>query len=62
VAIAIEAAVAHALDDGLRTADLLPPSGSGAGTTPTGTLAMTQAIVDRIEITQAARTTVAAEA
>ncbi len=62
VATAIEKAVARALDDGLRTADLLPPSGSGAGTTPNGTMAMTQAIVDRIEITQAARATVAAEA
>ncbi len=62
VATAIEKAVARALDDGLRTADLLPPSVSGAGTTPNGTLAMTQAIVDRIEITQAGRATVAAEA
>ena len=62
VAVAIEGAVARTLDDGFRTADLEPPSGSGPGTTPTGTLAMTKAIVDRIEITQAARATVAAEA
>jgi 3-isopropylmalate dehydrogenase len=62
VAVAIEAAVARALDDGLRTADLMPPGAGDAGTTPTGTLAMTQAIVDRIGITQAARATVAAEA
>jgi 3-isopropylmalate dehydrogenase len=36
--------------------------GRAGGTTQVGTLAMTQAIVDRIEITQAARATVAAEA
>ena len=62
VATAIEAAVARALDDGFRTADLAPPAGHAAGTTQVGTLAMTQAIVDRIEITRAARATVAAEA
>jgi 3-isopropylmalate dehydrogenase len=62
VATAIEAAVTRALDDGFRTADLAPPAGNAAGTTQIGTLAMTQAIVDRIEITQAARATVAAEA
>jgi 3-isopropylmalate dehydrogenase len=62
VATAVEKAVARALDDGLRTADLTPPAGAAAGTTQVGTLAMTQAIVDRIEIMQAARATVAAEA
>jgi 3-isopropylmalate dehydrogenase len=62
VATAVEAAVARALDDGLRTADLTPPAGAAAGTTQVGTQAMTQAIIDRIEITQAARATVAAEA
>jgi 3-isopropylmalate dehydrogenase len=62
VATAVENAVARALDDGLRTADLAPPAGAAPGTTRVGTLAMTQAIVDRIEITQAARATVAAEA
>ena len=62
VATAVEKAVARALDDGLRTADLTPPAGAAPGTTRVGTLAMTQAIVDRIEITQAARATVAAEA
>jgi 3-isopropylmalate dehydrogenase len=63
VATAIEAAVAGALDDGFRTADLVPPvGGTSTGTTEVGTLAMTQAIVDRIEITRAARATVAAEA
>jgi 3-isopropylmalate dehydrogenase len=62
VATAVEKAVGRALDDGLRTADLTPPAGAVPGTTQVGTLAMTQAIVDRSEITQAARATVAAEA
>jgi 3-isopropylmalate dehydrogenase len=62
VATAVEAAVALALDDGFRTADLTLRAGTAGGTTQVGTLAMTQAIVDRIEITQAARATVAAEA
>jgi 3-isopropylmalate dehydrogenase len=62
VATAIEAAVAAALYDGFRTADLAPPAGNATGTTQVGTVAMTQAIVDRIAITQAARATVAAEA
>jgi len=62
VATAIEAAVAAALDDGFRTADLAPPAGSATGTRQVGTVAMTQAIVDRIAITRAARATVAAEA
>jgi 3-isopropylmalate dehydrogenase len=62
VATAIETAVAVALEDGFRTADLTPPAGNATGTTQVGTLAMTQAIVDRIAITQAARATVAAEA
>ena len=62
VATAIEAAVASALDDGFRTADLTPPAGTATGTTQVGTVAMTQTIVDRIAITQAARATVAAEA
>ena len=62
VATAIEAAVAAALDDGFRTADLAPPAGSATGTRQVGTVAMTEAIVDRIAITRAARATVAAEA
>jgi 3-isopropylmalate dehydrogenase len=62
VAAEIEAAVASALDDGFRTADLAPPAGTATGTTQVGTLSMTQAIVDRIAITRAARATVAAEA
>jgi 3-isopropylmalate dehydrogenase len=62
IAEGIEAAVAAALDDGLRTGDLIPSGGSGAGVTRVGTGAMTQAIVERIGITRAARATVAAEA
>ena len=62
VASSIEAAVARTLDDGFRTADLAPPAATDARTASTGTQAMTQAIVDRIDITQAARATVAAEA
>ena len=54
--------MARTLDDGFRTADLAPPAGTDARTASTGTEAMTQAIVDRIDITQAARATVAAEA
>jgi 3-isopropylmalate dehydrogenase len=61
VATAIETAVAAALADGFRTADLAP-AGIAAGTRQVGTVAMTQAIVDRIAITRAARATVAAEA
>jgi hypothetical protein len=40
----------------------MPPGGSDAGVTRVGTRAMTQAIVERIGITRAARATVAAEA
>jgi 3-isopropylmalate dehydrogenase len=62
VAEAIEAAVARALDDGLRTADLLPADADGGS--GVGTKAMTEAIVGRIEIaiTGAARATAAAQA
>jgi 3-isopropylmalate dehydrogenase len=53
-ATAIEAAVSRAIDDGYRTADLWPADGqSSAGLTKVGTLAMTQAIVERIETDQA---------
>ncbi|HET9520677.1 MAG TPA: 3-isopropylmalate dehydrogenase [Candidatus Limnocylindrales bacterium] len=62
VAVAIEAAVGRALDDGFRTGDLLPPDGSTAGVTTVGTRAMTEAIVGRIAITEAARATAAAQA
>jgi 3-isopropylmalate dehydrogenase len=62
IASSIEAAVARTLDDGFRTADLAPPGATSTGTPSTGTKAMTEAIVERIDITQAARATVAAEA
>jgi len=47
-AAAIEAAVAGALDDGFRTADLLPPGGDTAGIERVGTTGMTRTILDRI--------------
>jgi 3-isopropylmalate dehydrogenase len=67
-AAAIEAAVSAALHDGLRTADLLPPSGDETGLQRVGTTGMTAAIVERIEngtgigngIREAARATAAA--
>ena len=55
VAAAIESAVAGALDAGLRTADLAAPGQDSASTTE-----MTEAIVGRIAITEAARETAAA--
>jgi 3-isopropylmalate dehydrogenase len=54
VATAIERAVAGALDAGLRTADLAAPGQDAASTTE-----MTEAIVSRIAITEAARETAA---
>jgi 3-isopropylmalate dehydrogenase len=62
VAAAIEAAVGAALDEGLRTADLLPPDGTTTGLTTAGTRQMTAAIVKGIAITEAARSTAAANA
>ncbi|HXU85583.1 MAG TPA: 3-isopropylmalate dehydrogenase, partial [Verrucomicrobiae bacterium] len=62
-AAAIEDAVSGALDDGFRTADLVPPSGgTGAetGFRRVGTTGMTAAIVERIAIPEAARATAAA--
>ena len=60
---AIEAAVGRALDDGHRTADLWPMDGRGNdGLTRVGTVAMADAIVDRIAIRRAAPETVAARA
>ena len=53
-ASAIEAAVGAVLEDGLRTADLVPSGGDQAGLTRVGTEAMTEAIVARIAIRQAA--------
>jgi 3-isopropylmalate dehydrogenase len=58
---AIEAAVASAIDDGFRSADLWPGAGQPAtGLTRVGTAGMTQAIVERIAIRRAAPDTVAA--
>jgi 3-isopropylmalate dehydrogenase len=51
VAAAIEGAVGRALDDGIRTYDLV--SAAGDGGSPVGTQAMTEAIIGRIAITGA---------
>ena len=59
-AAALEAAVSGALDDGYRTADLVPTSGEDAGIQRIGTTGMTAAIVERIAIPEAARATAAA--
>jgi 3-isopropylmalate dehydrogenase len=60
---AVEAAVSRALHDGYRTADLWPVDGRGTdGLTRVGTVAMAEAIVDRIAILRAAPETVAARA
>ncbi len=59
-AAAIEAGVSRTLDDGFRTADLLPPDGDVTGLQRVGTTAMTAAIVERIGIPEAARATSAA--
>jgi 3-isopropylmalate dehydrogenase len=45
----VEAAVAGAIDDGLRTADLLPADGSRDGLEVVGTAAMTAAVIDRLD-------------
>ena len=57
---AIEAGVSSALDDGHRTADLVPPGADETGLRRVGTTGMTEAIVDRIAIPEAARETAAA--
>ena len=58
---ALEAAVGRALDDGYRTADLMPADGrSRVGLTRVGTAGMTEAIVDRVAIGRAVPETVAA--
>jgi 3-isopropylmalate dehydrogenase len=57
VAAAIEAAVSTALDDGFRTADLVPPNGGASGLRTVGTREMTDAIVERIAIPRAAPAT-----
>jgi 3-isopropylmalate dehydrogenase len=60
VAAAIQAAVSTALDDGFRTADLVPPGADESGLRRVGTTGMTAAIVERIAIPEAARATAAA--
>jgi len=59
-AAAIEAALSRALDDGFRTADLIPSAGGDGGLRSVGTTAMTEAIVARVAIPEAARATAAA--
>jgi 3-isopropylmalate dehydrogenase len=44
----VEAAVAAALDDGVRTGDLLPPDGDRTGLTVVGTKAMADAVIARL--------------
>jgi 3-isopropylmalate dehydrogenase len=44
----IEAAVRSAIDDGLRTQDLMPPDGGAAGLRVVGTETMTGAVVERL--------------
>ena len=44
----VEASVRAAIDDGLRTADLVPPDGGAAGLQVVGTRAMTAAVVERL--------------
>jgi 3-isopropylmalate dehydrogenase len=53
-ASALESAAAAALDDGFRTADLVPAGAGDAGIQRVGTRGMTAAIVDRIAIRRAA--------
>jgi 3-isopropylmalate dehydrogenase len=53
-AAAIEGAVSRTLDDGLRTADLVPPAGDAGGLQRVGTTGMTAAILERIAIGRAA--------
>jgi 3-isopropylmalate dehydrogenase len=47
-AASVEAAVASTIDDGYRTADLVPPDGDRTGITVVGTREMTAAIVERL--------------
>ncbi|HZM73238.1 MAG TPA: 3-isopropylmalate dehydrogenase [Candidatus Polarisedimenticolia bacterium] len=48
VAVALEAAVAKALDDGYRTGDLVPANGDAGAVNRVGTRAMAAAIAERI--------------
>ena len=52
-AAAVESAVAAVLDDGFRTADLVPASGDDAGLRRVGTVAMTDAVVERLAVAEA---------
>jgi 3-isopropylmalate dehydrogenase len=58
-ATAIETAVGRVLDDGYRTADLVPPGGETGDGRRVGTRGMTEAIVARIAIAEVARETAA---
>jgi 3-isopropylmalate dehydrogenase len=60
VSRAIEDAVSASLDAGYRTADLLPVGVDETGVRHVGTVGMTEAIVERIAIPEAARETAAA--
>src|SRR6185503_19116399 len=44
----VEAAVRATIDDGWRTADLVPPNGDRAGLRVVGTNAMTDAVLERL--------------
>jgi len=44
----VEAAVRASIDDGWRTADLVPPDGDAAGLRVVGTAAMTDAVIERL--------------
>jgi 3-isopropylmalate dehydrogenase len=59
VAASIEAAVSAVLDDGYRTADLVPSGADQPASRRVGTLGMTEAIVQRIAIAEVARETAA---
>jgi 3-isopropylmalate dehydrogenase len=52
-AAAIEAAVASAIDDGYRTADLMPPE-PGDSLVPVGTRAMASAVAERVRLADVA--------
>ena len=58
-ATAVEAAVAAAIGEGNRTADLLPPGGETRDVRRVSTREMTEAIVARIAIAEVARETAA---
>jgi 3-isopropylmalate dehydrogenase len=59
-AAAVEMAVADALDDGLRTRDLVPAAADTGAMRVVGTRAMAEAVIERISIRWAAPTPVAA--